>query len=425
MTLHSLTAAVGKTRRKAFKLRPNMPAANGFKESTAGWDSLIGLWERANLLRAFLWHQQCADEKALLNQFLVRLRRFYGVDFCFGALIVDGGKLCEAAVPEAGLVRMPANFARRCFDLVAHSRAPVAWHEVSGEFSFRSTVVAPIAPPIGERLGFLLLGHSSRKGYSAVELFLLQTLASELCWVARELNGKKAHHERLGGLTHDVNNMVQLIAGNCALIRSRLSGVLDRDHEKQFSLIESNIQDILDRMNRLPTVRTSDDTTATSGGVALVDVASAVEDAIASCRSVSKERGVDVKVRSTPNTPGKITTHPAMFKSILHALVSSAVETTRNDTVECSVRRDEAGLELAVKGKPMNRVAEKVKSLFESAPQTAGGPDDNDYGLGMARTYLSSIGGDVHLRSRPGEASEFIVYLPVEGGQESHSKNSL
>ncbi len=84
----------------ARRITPNAGAADG---PNGGWATFPGLWERANLVRAFLWHQQYADARSLLKQFLVRLRRFYSVDFCFGALLSDGDELIDAAGPLAGL----------------------------------------------------------------------------------------------------------------------------------------------------------------------------------------------------------------------------------------------------------------------------------------------------------------------------------
>ncbi|HTN73459.1 MAG TPA: GAF domain-containing protein [Methylomirabilota bacterium] len=394
-----------------------MANANELKDFTGSWESLLVLWDRAKLLRAFMWHHQCPDQKALLSQFLVRLRRFYGVDYCFGGLLTGGGRLIDAAVPEAGLDRLPGTFARRCLDLIAHSRAPIVWNDVSGEFGFRSTVVVPVIPPVGETLGFLMLGHAQRRSYSVVELFLLQSLASELSWVARDLNSKKEYHEQHSKLTHDISNVLQLIAGNSALIRHKLAAKLDDDQERYFSLIESNIEGILQRMNRAP-VKAAAREQIFTGNEMTINIVSAVEEAIESCQQVRKERGVDVKIFSTPTAPEKITAQPAMFKRILHALVHDAVSVTRNDTIECSVRGNDVRLELAVKGKVMNRVAEKVNSLFESETRGPEVSDDSRHAIFLARKYLASVGGDTYLKDQPGEASEFIIYMPVGGNRE-------
>jgi hypothetical protein len=76
----------------------------------------------------------------------------------------------EFGVPEAGMANVPANLSRRCLDIVANSRAPIAWNDVNGEFGFRSAVVVPISPPSGPALGFLLLGHTIRRGYTPVRV---------------------------------------------------------------------------------------------------------------------------------------------------------------------------------------------------------------------------------------------------------------
>ena len=248
--------------------------ANGLKQSSEDWQSLGGLWDRAALIRAFLWQQQYRDAKPFLIQFLVRLRRFYSSDFCSGGL-VDGGTLTAAAVPEAGLEQLPGNIAQRCFDLVAHARIPITWNEVKAEFGFRSMVVAPIAPPSGTPVGFLMLGHSTRRVYSAAELFVLQSLANEIAWVVRELQSQKEHRVQVGDLAHDVTNTLQLIVGYTGLIRQNLNGVLDREQERFFANIETDVERILRQLSHLPAVLTADGEAAEV--IAAVPVKSAAE----------------------------------------------------------------------------------------------------------------------------------------------------
>lgn len=209
--------------------------------------SLNGLWERAALMRAFLWNQHYAEPKPLLVQFLVRLKRFFNIDFCAGG-VIDGEVLSNAAVPEATLEQLPENFPRRCLDLVARARSPITWNEVKPEFGFRSMVVAPVAPPAGEAVGFLLLGHATRRFYSAAELFVLQNLAGELAWVARELHDQRQHRLRVANLSHDVANTLQSIVGYTGLIRQNLKGVPAEDQRNFFANIEADITRILHQL---------------------------------------------------------------------------------------------------------------------------------------------------------------------------------
>jgi hypothetical protein len=115
-------------------------ASGEVREPAVGWESFVGLWERANSVRNFFWNQPICDEKILLTHFLARLRRFFAVDFCFGFLTVNGRKLAEVGMPESTVDQLPKNFSRRCMNLVANSRAPITWNEVSAGLSFLSTV---------------------------------------------------------------------------------------------------------------------------------------------------------------------------------------------------------------------------------------------------------------------------------------------
>jgi hypothetical protein len=259
MTVQVMAAGNGQVDPKASGTTRVLPSSRAADGPNDGWATFPGLWERANLVRAFLWHQQSADARSLLNQFLVRLRRFFSIDFCFGALLSDGGVLIDAAVPVAGLDSLPANFARRCLDLVAHSRAPVTWNEVSAEFGFQNLVLAPIVPPLGAPVGFLMLGHSHRRNYSAADLFALQTLASELSWAVRELQGKAKHHNDLAEVSHSVKNTLQLIIGSSVLIRQNLGGALSGEQEKFFGNIEASIDELLEQLNRFPAVLGADE----------------------------------------------------------------------------------------------------------------------------------------------------------------------
>ena len=64
------------------------------------WESFLELWERANLIRSFIWSQESADETALFTHFLVRIRRFFKIDFCFIALHQAGGKIIQVGVHD-------------------------------------------------------------------------------------------------------------------------------------------------------------------------------------------------------------------------------------------------------------------------------------------------------------------------------------
>jgi len=392
-----------------------LPLVNGY-EPAGSWEVFVSLWERANLLRAYCWTQQCGDEKALLNQFLVRLRRLFSVDFCFGALGGKGSKMVEFGVPEAGMVNVSANLSRRCLDIVANSRAPIAWNDVSGEFGFRSAVVVPVMPPAGPALGFLLLGHTIRRGYTPSELFLLQTLAGEFSWAVRALNGNNRLREQLANLSHGIKNSLQVIVGNTELIRQNKSGAQAVDQEKFVGNIELSVENILNCISSLPKPLPDAVTEADESDTSVVDIASAIEEAVMSCGRLSQERGVKLTVDTAASAPAQVRTDPAMFKLALQVLINNAVAAARNETVEFAFRADETHLRFEIKGMAGNEVAQRLTALFDDAIELGGMNDERHQELLSVRQYLNQIGGDVYMRSRPGRASEFIVGVPLARG---------
>jgi signal transduction histidine kinase len=388
------------------------PIFGGPKQPSGEWESLLGLWERANLVRSYFWSQRVDDEKLLLSHFLVRLRRFFGVDFCFGALRVSEHDLVEVGLPEAGLGQLPDNFARGCLDSVANSRAPVTWNEAGGGFGFRNRVVAPLRAPTGGAFGFLMLGHSRARSYSAVELFVLQALSGELSWVVRDLAARK---QKFGVICHEINDGLQMIIGNAELIREKATGGLTGETDKHIHAIESAVRRISDRLNFLSGSSQGGGEERRAVEETGADIASAVAQSVASCQR-AKERGIEVEVVYTPDSPSSAVVVPAPVKRLLSALVDNAALATRNERVRLTVHRDEGDLQLSVKGMGSNRVADRLKSMFEAAARLEGAHDETGEALMRVREYLDHAGGDVYLKSHPGEAAEFVVRLPIESG---------
>ncbi|MGE5218694.1 MAG: sensor histidine kinase [Chloroflexota bacterium] len=388
------------------------------KDPSGTWESFVGMWERANLIRSYFWNQRFVDEKVLLTHFLARLRRFFGVDFCYGTLLTANQKIVEVGQPEAGLSQLPERFSQRLMDLLANSSAPVSWHnDLSAGFGYVTTVVAPLTPPVGRSFGFLMLGHGRRKSYSPHELFLLQTLASELSWVVRDLATRQQHQRQLAATSHDVKNALQVIVGNAALIQQKFTNPLKSEFEKHIQSIESSVQQITDSINALSGLTNSADEevepSAKLSDEAVIDIASAISQSVESCRNAAKERGVKMEVVYAPNSPRNATLVPARFKRVLDALVDSAASATRDESVRLTVRREDGGLEVVVKGMKSNRVADRLKSLFEPSSRLEGAWDKSGERLSQVRNYLDHAGGDAYLKSRPGEAAEFIVSLPI------------
>ena len=397
-----------------------LASASEQREAAFGWESFVVLCDRANFVRNFFWNQPISDVRVLLTHFLTRLRRFYSVDFCFGFLTVNERKLAEVGIPESSMGQLPKNFSRRCMNLVANSRAPITWNEVSSELSFHSTVVAPIAPAAGPSFGFLMLGNAARKTYSGAELFVLQQLAVELSWVVRDLILREDQERQLAAHTRRIQDEVkEILAASESIGGSSNSADAAgaSGDDKRLERIQSSARRIQERVGFLAGGASADlDEPANTGE--LSEIASFVKQAIASCRHAAVERDVDIDVIYAPRFLGAAKINGAALGAILHVLVNEAARATRSEIVRLTVRDVAAGLELWIQGMESDRVAEKLKALFESKSHGEA-LDEKGEAFMQLREYLDKAGGDVYLRSRPGDPAELIICLPRESSAQA------
>ena len=398
------------TEREAFSVNRTFSGLGGPKQPSGDWEIFLGLWERANLVRAFFWTQRPDDEKLLLTHFLPRLRRFFAVDFCFAALSVSADNLIEVGTPEAGMSQLPQDFPSRCLESLANARAPVTWNEAGAGLGFRSTVVVPLRAPTGPAFGFVMLGHARARNYSAIELFLLQALAGEVSWVLRDLAARKADQQKLVATSHSMKNALQVVLGNASLIRQKLTDQPNGDTEKYLQGIEIAAQQILEGLRVLPEGMPRQ-RAATPSGATIADAARHVTQTASSFAAL-QERAIDLEVVYVPEPPGEETVVPDAVKGILNTLVDQAALATRNETVRLALRRAAENLEMAVRGMGSNRVADTLKMKFETATRL----EDSREGTAIVRVreYLDDAGGDVYLKNRPGESAEFVLRLPLK-----------
>lgn len=111
------------------------------------------------------------------------------------------------------------------------------------------------------------------------------------------------------------------------------------------------------------------------------------------------------------------------MKLLLGALVDNAAMATRNETVRVSVRRDNDNLEVVLKGVGSNRVADALKSVFETSPRSEDASDERGEAIAQVREYLDNAEGDVYLKSRPGDSAEFVVRLPIDNRAQAGRSN--
>ena len=379
------------------------------------WESFVGLWERANLIRSFLWSQVFTDEKILLTHFLTRIRRFFEVDFCFVALFFEDDQPVEIGLPETSLASLPANFASRCVDLIANSRVPVAWKQLYGNLGFSSAVVSPLTPAVGQPLGFLLLAHSTSRSFSSPELLLLQSLASELSWAIRNLRSKKNYQRLLATLSHELKNPLHLVMGHATLLRESLASLLTEEHRREFNCIDQGATELLDVVKDLLDRAASNDGKLVAV-VEAIDPRLVIEEILGPFRERARRNRIDLETIYGGDMPTEIFTDPLKFKQIIRKLVDNAVKFTQRGRVQVSVRIDKGVIEVVVSDTGIGIAEEKLRAICES-PRCGDSlvrPEKHGSGRGLeiVKEFAELLKGHLHVSSRVGEGAQFTVCLP-------------
>jgi light-regulated signal transduction histidine kinase (bacteriophytochrome) len=271
-------------------------------------------------------------------------------------------------------------------------------------------VIVPLRAPNGASFGFLLLGQSRGRSYSAVELFVLQALAGELSWVVRDLAARKAHHRKLAAVSHSITNDLQVVLGKAAMLRQKLKEV-SSGSDNPIEDVEAAVQAILERLRALPEGSAPEP----SGGESPTELSIALAQSLASCRNMARERGVTLEIVCAPDAAGGAPKISERAKGFLTALVDVVTSIARAETVRLTVQHRDKTLELIVQGMGSSQLVDKLRVLFEGASRSEAARDEKTTALARMCEYLDDVGGDVYLKGRPGEAAEFVVRLPMEG----------
>jgi signal transduction histidine kinase/HAMP domain-containing protein/CheY-like chemotaxis protein len=154
-------------------------------------------------------------------------------------------------------------------------------------------------------------------------------------------------------------------------------------------------------------------------------------------RQLASDKGLDFNVEFDSKLPETIRTDEKRLQQIVLNLLSNAFKFTSRGSVTLGVRCTDKGwspnhpalhnvdraIEIAVTDTGIGIPEDKQKLIFE-AFQQADGTTSRKYGgtglgLSISREIARLIGGELQVRSKPGEGSKFTLYVPLEAEQSS------
>lgn len=292
-------------------------------------------------------------------------------------------------------------------------------------FGFRETVVGN---------GLVILGLVSTFSASAYVSMMALYFAS-IVYSQGELEREIAHHEAterklreataaaqralaaksdfLAKMSHELKNPLNAVIGYSEILIED-SGEADLQKRQDLASIRGaghRLLGLIDSLLELSKLEAG----KAELRVDEFDLAHFVETTVASSRPAMEAQGNALVVHALPE--GRMACDMPKLTRIVEGLLSNAAKFTRDGRVTVSARVEDGTFTLTIEDTGVGIGPERMETLFEtmgtSDDETSSRYDDEvRLGLPLAYRYCRLMGGDLTVRSRPGQGTTVDVCLP-------------
>jgi signal transduction histidine kinase/PAS domain-containing protein len=275
----------------------------------------------------------------------------------------------------------------------------------------------------GERLGLLgLVRGPASPPFTVEELEILALLGDQAALAVRNARlyeraqaASEAKSGFLATMSHELRTPLNALEGYSSLLEEGIYGPVN---EAQLGALarmrraRAHLVELIDQV--LDVARVEAGTKRVKPE--LVVLPALVRDVAEALRGAAEARGLSMAAEVADDLPS-VRTDPGMVRQILVNLVGNAVKFTERGgiTVRLRTEADAVLLEVADTGPgiPAELHERVFESFFQVDPSTTRREGGVGLGLALSREFARLLGGELTLRSAPGEGTTFTLSLPV------------
>lgn len=246
----------------------------------------------------------------------------------------------------------------------------------------------------------------------------------------KAIQAAKAKDSFLANMSHEIRTPISGIIG---ISQMMLSECKNEDDIKNLKLILNSSDSLLHIVNNILDFSKLEADKESFKNEAF-NIHTMVTELYRNFTSTTVHTPIDISLTIDDNVPTMIKSDKYKIRQILNNLISNAIKFTRKGSIDISVKQlsstnKVSTLKFKVKDSGIGIPEDKINVLFKEFEQI-----DNSYskyqkgtGLGLAITkrLIEGLGGEINVKSKIGEGSEFSFLLAVERSSKEEQNSSF
>lgn len=250
---------------------------------------------------------------------------------------------------------------------------------------------------------------SDMSDYKAMAMSLRET-------AERAEQAAQAKTAFLANMSHEIRTPLNAIIGFTELL---LRGQLNPQQNKHLSIVRNSARSLLSLLNDI-----LDTTKLERGSVELEKIDFSLKDlcsqVVASLRLAAEAKHLELLLNYAPELQDHYRGDPLRIQQVLNNLIGNAVKFTESGSVRVDVESGRNSVVMRVSDTGIGMTPEQLRHVFApfaqadvSISRRFGG---TGLGVTISRQLVELMGGELDVRSTPGQGSVFQVTVPLEPG---------